>query len=166
MFENNEIDKFYKAIVIGTPDLEIGQIDMNISASRSAKRGMQLNENGKTAITKYRVINSWNSYSLVELKLITGRMHQIRIHMQAINCPLVCDQLYGDGRAFYLSDIKKNYRRSKDSEEKPLLSRQALHSHRLCFTHPYTMEQLEFNSELPKDMRACVTQLDKNLANH
>ena len=166
LFENQNIEKLYKAILLGTPALEVAQIDLSISANRSGKKGMLVNPKGKTALTKYRVLKDWGSYALVELKLLTGRTHQIRVHMSAINCPIICDSLYGDGRSFFLSDIKMKYRRSHNKEEKALLSRQALHAHQLSFVHPVTNEEMLFNSELPKDMRAVINQLDKNLGDH
>ena len=81
--------------------------------------------------------------------------------MQAIHCPVLCDHMYVDGTPFLLSSVKRKMRRKKEEEERPLLSRVALHAHILKFTHPSTGDSLEFTSDLPKDMKAVVNQLKK-----
>jgi len=124
---------------------------------------MLIDHEGKQAISKYRIVKTWHQFSLVEVKLITGRMHQIRVHMKAINCPIICDTIYGDGEPFYLSSFKKKYRRSSNQEEQPLLNRQALHATQLHFKHPFTGEDCFFETEMPKDMKASISQLDKTL---
>lgn len=161
LFESRDVDKLYYTIVHNTPFEDVGLIEMNLSMSRNNRKRMVISEKGKVAQTKYRVVSSWDYYALLEVKLITGRMHQIRTHMQAIHCPILCDPMYGDGEAFYLSQIKKKYRSSKGREEKPLLERVALHAHQLEFVHPFTQEKIHVNAEMPKDMRAVTKQLDK-----
>ena len=90
-------------------------------------------ENGEPAITHYRVLEEKNGYSLISLLLETGRTHQIRIHLKHIGHPLVGDYLY--------------------NPDFSVISRQALHSHRLSFPHPITGEPMEFTAPLPDDMR-------------
>ncbi len=160
-FESRTIEKYYYGLVHGAPPEEVGLIDLGISAAPGKRKGMIINENGKPSQTKYRVINQWSRYALIEAKLITGRQHQIRVHMRAIGCPLVSDKLYGDGNSFFLSDIKRKMNRSSEREEQPLLSRVGLHAHKLEFAHPTTGASLEFESKLPKDMKAVVHQLTK-----
>ncbi|MBT8232257.1 MAG: RluA family pseudouridine synthase [Saprospiraceae bacterium] len=162
IFEERKIDKKYKAIVHGVPIEEVGQIELKIAISKNKRKQMVIDQKGKISTTKYRILKSWINHSLLELKIITGRMHQIRIHMKAINCPIVADSTYGIDDAFYLSTIKRKYRKSSNTIEKPLLSRMALHSHELSFIHPITNKEVVFNAPLPKDMRAVVSQLDKN----
>jgi len=162
MFEFRRIDKRYNAIVHGTPAEEIGLIDLPISAARSGK-GMKVNPAGKEALTKYLIVKSWELYSLLEIKLLTGRMHQIRVHLRSIGNPIVCDKLYGDGVPFFLSEIKKKYRAREERPEKPLLERQALHASELHFDHPLTGQSINVTAPIPKDMKAVVFQLDKNL---
>lgn len=162
-FEERQVDKKYFALVHGTPAEEVGQIDLPIAAHRVRKKGMVVDAKGKDSVTKFRIISSWKRHSLVELALITGRQHQIRVHMKSIYCPLVCDNLYGDGEPFYLSDIKRYINRNPDEAERPLLSRLALHAHALEFTHPLKNELMQFTSDLPKDMKAVVHQLDKTV---
>ena len=160
-FENREIEKIYLAILTNTPDIESGKIDMPISKSNSVKKGVVIDPKGKEAITYYQVVESFARHALVRLKIETGRMHQIRVHMKSIYCPLVCDNIYGDGRPFLLSHVKHKYKRNKHDVERPLLSRVGLHSHRLSIKHPESGEEMCFEQELPKDMRAVVNQLRK-----
>ena len=99
---------------------------------------------------------------MLEAKLLTGRTHQIRIHLNYIGFPLMIDRLYGHRTEFYLSEIKKKYHLKKDQEELPLIKRQTLHAHQLELEHPETGVKMIFNSELPKDLRALRKQLSKN----
>ena len=126
----------YLAIVRGTVTPSSGMI----TAPLGRKPGSIIErwvdyENGEPAVTNYHVLEEKNGYSLVSLILGTGRTHQIRIHMKHIGHPLVGDYLYNP------------------SEEASSLTRQALHSHRLCFPHPMTGEPLEFIASLPNDMQ-------------
>jgi len=136
-------------------------IDLAISPSGIRNKGMILDPSGKETQTKYRILEFWRQHSLLEVKLITGRQHQIRVHMKAIRCPVVADKMYGDGQPFMLSDIKRKINRHREEKERPLISRVALHSSTLKFKHPVSDEFMEFESALPKDMKAAVNQLRK-----
>jgi 23S rRNA pseudouridine955/2504/2580 synthase/23S rRNA pseudouridine1911/1915/1917 synthase len=160
-FMDRSVDKHYLTLVNRKPVEEVGLIDLAISPSGVRNKGMILDATGKETLTKYRILESWNRYSLLEVKLLTGRQHQIRVHMKAIRCPIVCDPMYGDGKPFMLSDIKRRINRDRETEERPLLSRVALHSSMLRFDHPTTGERLTYESPLPKDMKAVVHQLGK-----
>jgi len=160
-FEQGQFSKIYKAIATNTPPEPVGQIDLAMSHSEHSRRNVTLNAKGKLAITKYRTIETFQNFSYLEIKSITGRMHQIRLHMSSIYCPLACDKMYGDGKPIMLSHIKRKYRRSGD-QEKPLMDRTALHVSDLEFTHPRSKEKVAFNAELPKDMKAVLNQLRKN----
>jgi 23S rRNA pseudouridine955/2504/2580 synthase/23S rRNA pseudouridine1911/1915/1917 synthase len=99
---------------------------------------------------------------LLRFTLHTGRTHQIRVHCQYIGHPIVCDEVYGDGKPVLLSSIKKKFRLSKnEEEERPLLNRLALHASRLVFTK-MNGEKLELEAPLQKDMQAVLSQLEKN----
>lgn len=160
LFEQQKVEKVYEAIAHSTPTEEVGLIDLPILQTNT-KKGMVISDKGKPSQTKYRIIDSWGEYCHLQVKLLTGRQHQIRLHLRAINCPLLCDKLYGDGRPFFLSSIKRKMKFGREQEEKPLLSRQALHASSLAFEHMLSGERMEFNSELPKDMRAVITQMSK-----
>jgi len=158
-FENRNLDKRYKVLVHGLPVEEVGLINLPIAPKRG--KGMIVSEDGKEALTKYRVLESFNRYSFLEVKLLSGRQHQIRVHMQAVGCPVMCDKLYGDGEPFYLSSIKRRMHLKNTEEERPLLSRVGLHATALKLNHPISKEEIEFESPLPKDMKAVIHQLSK-----
>lgn len=160
-FENREVDKIYLAIVQGVLPLEEGRIELGISRHPSGKK-MMVDEKGKNAISYFRQVHDWVDYSLVQLKIETGRTHQIRVHMAELHCPLLCDKLYGHGGDFFLSSIKKKYKYSNEREERPLLSRVALHAEKLSFTHPTSGDRVSLESPIPKDLRATINQLKKN----
>jgi 23S rRNA pseudouridine1911/1915/1917 synthase len=120
-----------------------------------------VSKKGKSAVTAYKVLQQWPLYSLVQFQIFTGRTHQIRVHMQSIGNSIVCDELYGDGKPFFLSNIKRKFRLSeKDEQEKPLLSRLALHANKIEFKKEDGTEIIA-EAPLPKDISACVKQLNK-----
>lgn len=127
----------YLAIVRGKIDPAQGTID----APLSRKSGSIIERvvdfaNGERAVTHYRLLAHQNGHSLVALQLETGRTHQIRVHMQYIGYPLIGDYLYNPDMEW--------------------MTRQALHSYRLSFTHPITWEQMEFTVPPPEDMQRVI----------
>lgn len=127
----------YLAIVRGNVKPLSGTINAPIARKEGSIMERQIDwEQGESAITHYQLISEKNGHSLVSLTLDTGRTHQIRVHMKYLGFPLIGDYLY-----------------HPDME---LISRQALHSHRVCFTHPITGEQLDFSAPLPEDMAAII----------
>lgn len=161
LFEEHQIGKYYTGLVSGRVIPGEGRIDKPIIEHPAANGKMLVAKKGKASVTDYKVVSQWPLYSLVEFQIHTGRTHQIRVHMQSIGHPIVCDELYGDGKPFFLSDIKKKYKLSeKDEEERPLLGRLALHARRLEFKKADGKEIIA-EASLPKDIAACVNQLNK-----
>ncbi len=159
-FEDRMVSKVYLAIVVGTPGEAEGIIDAPISESETHPGIMKVNrKHGKPSVTNYRVDELFDGYALVEVEPESGRTHQIRVHLASMGLPVMCDKVYGDGNPFFLSHIKTRY--YADGEEKPLLSRTALHAASISFKHPSTMEQMSFKSDLPKDMRSVLNYLRK-----
>jgi 23S rRNA pseudouridine955/2504/2580 synthase/23S rRNA pseudouridine1911/1915/1917 synthase len=162
LFESRQVQKFYQAIVHGAPASKTGTIDAPISEHPLHKGMMVVHRNGKPSVTDYEVMEEHRSYSLLQFQLHTGRTHQIRVHANNIGHPIACDELYGDGKPVLLSSIKRNYKLGKhDEEERPMLSRLALHSYRLQFKDAHEKD-IDLTAELPKDMRALLQQLRKN----
>lgn len=162
LFENREIEKYYLAIVDGRVFPETGEIDAPLAESMTTRGKMVINKRGKESVTRYEVLQQFNRYALLSLQLMTGRMHQIRVHLQYIGHPLVVDPLYGNREALFLSEIKqKRFNLGKYEDEKPLLTRQPLHAHRLIFRHPDSGELITCEAELPKDMAAVIRQMEK-----
>ncbi len=162
-FEERRVQKYYYGLVHGQPAESSGTIDAPISEHPLHKGFMTVHRNGKPAITSYKVVEAYKAFSLVEFQLHTGRTHQIRVHCKNIGHPLACDEMYGDGKPVLLSSLKKKFKLSKNAEEeKPILSRLALHAHRLQFTDAGGSAH-ELTADLPKEMRALLQQLKKLL---
>lgn len=160
-FQERNIQKKYLAFVKGILYPTSGSIDFPIRKSATSSL-MKVADNGKPSLTHYEVIESYKSHSLVSIELMTGRTHQIRVHMAFIHHPLMIDELYGKSTAFYVSEIKgRKYKKSIDTEERPLLSRLTLHAYSIKFNHPNTGEEMYFEAPFPKDLRALQNQLSK-----
>lgn len=160
-FEKRETIKIYQGLVIGSPQNKKGTINASIMEHPVKKGTMVINRKGKEAITDYDVIESFGIYSLIQFQIYTGRTHQIRIHMKDIGHPIVCDELYGDGKPVLLSSFKKKFNLSKNlEEERPILDRLALHSLKLVF-NDINGEKQELQADFPKDLKAFLQQLRK-----
>ena len=161
--ERRLVEKEYLALLRGIPSAE-GIIDKPLLRVDHTNRVI-VNPAGKESKTEYTTRQTYGNITLVQVKLHTGRTHQIRVHFQSIGCPLLVDQTYGFAEAFYLSEVKPRYRTGKNQEERPLLDRVPLHAHSLRFMHPQTNQKLTIEAELPKDMRAVLNQLEKRYRN-
>ncbi len=163
LFEERKIEKYYLGIVLGNPSEKSGLIDAPIAEHPVNKGMMTIHRNGKESSTEYQVLESHNNFSLVSFQLHTGRTHQIRVHAKSIGHPLACDILYGDGKPVLLSSIKKKFKLSKhDEEERPMINRLALHSYKLVFKDEDGKIH-ELIAEMPKEFRALMQQLKKQL---
>lgn len=161
-FEERSVDKIYWALVDGNVHKEEGKIDKPIANNMRDSGKMVIAKRGKPSLTLYKVIERFKHHTLIEANIKTGRTHQVRIHFESIGYPLSVDELYGRKKEFFLSEIKlKKYRRGKEKEERPLMSRSTLHARQLTFKHPATEEVMTFEAGLPKDFKAVLNQLRK-----
>jgi 23S rRNA pseudouridine955/2504/2580 synthase/23S rRNA pseudouridine1911/1915/1917 synthase len=161
LFEGREVEKYYQGLVQGKLITPSGTIDAGIMEHPVKKGTMVINKKGKASVTDYEVLESFRFFSWMKFQIHTGRTHQIRVHMQSLGHPIVCDEVYGDGKPVFISSIKKNYHLSKSEEaERPILSRLALHSWKLKFT--LNGKEYDLEADLPKDLRALLQQLRKN----
>jgi 23S rRNA pseudouridine1911/1915/1917 synthase len=164
-FEDRSTNKIYAGFALGSLSPKSGQIDAPIAEHPSKKGTMMTHKKGKPSFTEYQVLEEFGAYSWMQFTILTGRTHQIRVHMHSIGHPIACDPLYGDGKPIYISSLKKNYKLSKSSEEEtPMLNRLALHAWKLAFTGKEG-ERHNFEAPLPKDMKALLQQLRKWKAN-
>ncbi len=160
LFEGRDMEKYYLGLVYGQMVHTAGNIDAPIMEHPGKTTKMMTHAKGKASSTDYEVVESFRLFSWVSFRIHTGRTHQIRVHMQHIGHSIVCDDIYGEAKPILLSSLKKNFKLAKVAEEeKPILARLALHSHRLKFT----LEEEEFDLEapVPKDLRAVLQQLRK-----
>lgn len=160
-FEERLVQKFYLGIVTGILPEKKNTIDQPI-AENSTRRGvMIIHKRGKPSVTDYEVLEEFGKYSFVRFRIHTGRTHQIRVHMQYLGNPLICDELYGDPSPLLLSSFKRKFKLSKNElEERPIMNRLALHAAELHFTDAHGTKHV-LEAEMPKDMRALLQQLRK-----
>ena len=131
--KNKTVTRKYIALVWGVINNDTGTIDAPIGRNKKDRKKMAVtDENSKKAVTNFRVLERYKKATLIELKLETGRTHQIRVHMEYINHPVVNDPVYGNKKI--INDFG-----------------QCLHAKELGFIHPTTKEYMHFDSELPSE---------------
>jgi 23S rRNA pseudouridine1911/1915/1917 synthase len=159
MLSQHEVARQYEAIVLGTM-IAGGTVDAPIGRHMGdrLRQAVRDEEDGKHAVTHYRLRERFRAHTLVQCNLETGRTHQIRVHLSHIGHPLVGDPLYGGGL--------KLPKRATPELIAALRSfrRQALHAERLAFEHPVTGESLSFEAPRPADMDALIAALRDDLA--
>lgn len=142
--KEHSINRIYYALVEGVVKNDKGLIDAPLGRSeKDRKKRCITNKNSKQAITNYEVVKRYKGYTLVKLKLETGRTHQIRVHMKYIGHPVVGDDVYGK------------------EDKKFGLKGQLLHSKSIGFIHPTSKEYIELDSELPKYFIDVLEKLDE-----
>jgi len=149
-FYNHTIERSYHALVWGQPDEDEGKIELNIGRdpnNRTLQTVFRDEEEGKWAVTHFKVLEGFYYVSLVECKLETGRTHQIRVHMKHTGHPLFNDAKYG-GNSIVKGTVFSKYKQFVHNCFQ-ILPRQALHAKSLGFTHPTTNEEMFFDSPLP-----------------
>jgi 23S rRNA pseudouridine1911/1915/1917 synthase len=157
-FQNREVNKKYKAIITGIPKKEHDLIDLPIGRSIYDRKKMGINTtNPRDALTEYWLEKKWEKHnlSLVDIKLHTGRTHQIRVHFSAIGHPLLNDRVYG----FKISKLKTDL--AKELSKK--LDYHALVAYRLAFKHPRTQKIIDISlKNLPEPLEEIIEKLDNS----
>ena len=148
------IKRIYQAFTVGKIERS-GRIEAPIGRHPKNRQKQAIIDSGREAISHYKVIESFGSYSHVEVSLETGRTHQIRVHMNHLGFPLIGDPLYGRRRRF----AKNTHQKLREIIES--FPRQALHAAQLSFIDPATSKEVTFQSNLPSDL----VELRENLLN-
>jgi 23S rRNA pseudouridine1911/1915/1917 synthase len=159
-FKNRTVEKVYLAIAYGRFGQQEGLIDSSIGRHPSQRKRMSTRtKKGRSAITRWKKVEEFDSCTFLEIFPQTGRTHQIRVHLSSIGHPLLGDPLYGrKGRPGAIHDPVL-----KECVKK--MNRQALHAQRLEFTHPRTGEKVQFISPIPQDMKEVLEWLRSQTKN-
>ncbi|MEW6745727.1 MAG: RluA family pseudouridine synthase [Planctomycetota bacterium] len=162
-FRERRTQKLYLALVYGELAQDEGAIDYPIGKAVGSlvakKRAVRLDV-GQPARTRYRVQRRLPGATLLEVELLTGRHHQIRVHLAAIGHPVVGDKIYGPDESYFLMDLEGTL--TEQARRDLMLPRQALHSYRLALRHPRTDRELEITAPLAQDIAELVEQLAVN----
>jgi 23S rRNA pseudouridine955/2504/2580 synthase len=158
MFQNRKIHKEYHAIIEGVKKFESRMIDFPLTKKGTYKAVVD-NRDGKRAETIVDSLEYFRHYTLVKAEPVSGRFHQIRVHLASVMSPLVGDALYG-GKPFLLSTVKRKYVPNTDEEEAPLMGRAALHSAALKFEYPEG-KPFSISAPYPKDFETTLKVLRK-----
>ncbi|MEL6823098.1 MAG: RluA family pseudouridine synthase [Calditrichota bacterium] len=163
MFAEAQIEKNYLCIVQGAPPADTGTVTLSLEKTPSAKRPVRISHQGRPAETTWKIIERFKRFALVEASPKTGRMHQIRVHMQSLGCPLAFDPLYGQRQPITIADFKRNARSTikTDRPSAALIDRLTLHAARLSFTDPLGGIEHSFEAAIPKDLAALLKTLRK-----
>ncbi len=148
IFEQREVSKYYWAVVKGRPKGENGVIrkplieyEGKVAKDPRVKKLARVSSAGKPAVTAWRVLDSGVAGSLLECRPITGRLHQVRVHLDSIGCPILGDEFYGPAGV------------------RTAAPRLALHAHRLVFPHPETGVKIDVKTSWPGDLRGVLRRL-------
>lgn len=157
-FEQRTVNKHYHAVVDGIHSFNQEEVDAPIL--KLGNGTVKIDRKGKEAKTVFQTLKAYKIHTLIECKPVSGRMHQIRIHLAKLRASISGDIQYG-GERFYLSNIKRGYNMKKWEEERPLINRFALHAAKLHF-NLIDGSKLEIEAPYPKDFRVLIKQLENN----
>ena len=157
--QNRDVKRTYLALICGHVTEDIGEIDLPIGRSIKNRKKMTVtNVNSREAVTQYNLLSRYRTYDLLEVNLMTGRTHQIRVHFAHLGHPIFGDPDYGG---------RDKWHRGIFGPEKPLakkilgiMKRQALHAQKLAFVHPVTNKKIELETKLPDDYNKLLNILN------
>ncbi len=159
-FEDRKVTKLYHAVVEGLHNFESIKVEAPVLPLLKGFVRIDFRE-GKPAETIFDTITTYKRHSLIACKPVTGRMHQIRVHLSHIGAPIIGDHRYG-GKPLYLSSLKKHFNLKKETEELPLVKRVALHARALSFKL-LDKKLITVEAPYPKDLKVLLSQLEKNI---
>lgn len=178
-FQSKTVGKAYLALVVvlpperamkvvdpvraadgGLPDAFSMDLALGQDTARPGRMRVFRKRGGKASLTEFRVLERFGRYALLECRPVTGRTHQIRVHLAAAGAPVLNDPFYGDpDEVLLLSNLKRRYK-GRD-EEKPLIGRLALHAAELTFIHPVSQASVTVRAPMPRDFEVALKYLRK-----
>ena len=144
-FHDRKVYKSYVALVHGSIRRESGKVEEKIGRDKWNRLKMAVNKNGRHALSLWSVRQRFEKFTLLDVEIKTGRTHQIRVHLAFLNHPVVGDETYNEGRDNTIADVKIKHAINN-------LNRFFLHAEKLSFTHPKTIEKMNFHAPLPKEL--------------
>jgi len=166
LFGSEKPIKTYLALVSGIPVEPSFSVDLKLRQDRVRPGRMRWAKDGKRSVTDFEVLEQWAGIALMQCRPLTGRTHQIRVHLQAAGLPIFGDPIYGENRQLFLSQLKRGYRIREGEEERPLTPGLMLHAWRLEITHPATGEQLHIEAPWPQAFTVAVRHLNRYGGGH
>jgi RluA family pseudouridine synthase len=161
LFGSEKPLKKYAALVQGSPAADQFEIDAKLGPHPTRVGQVRVDpKRGKRSMTRVKVQERFSGYALLTCEPLTGRTHQIRVHLRHVGLPLVGDTLYG-GKPLYLSRLKRDYHPKQGEAERPLIGRVALHAEELELAHPVTGQPVRIHASWPKDFSVAVKYLQR-----
>ena len=157
-FQEHSVKRQYRALVWGKPEADQGTVDAPLGRHPTRRKDMAVVENGRRAVTHWKVLQRFAGTALLACRLETGRTHQIRAHLASLGLSVVGDPQYGRSPLRRLSKLSSHARAALAG-----FQRQALHAERLGFVHPETDESLMFRTEPPEDFLALLKVLESEV---
>ncbi len=157
MFAERSLEKIYIALTLGTPNPPEGMIDLPIGRHKIHRKKMSVaSAGGRESKTLYKLLSEPGPAACVQCRLLTGRTHQIRVHLKALGCPLIMDDQYGGVRG-----VKKLPGKIREAAVR--LDRPALHARKLAFDHPVSGKWMELTAPIPGDLAPIIAALGVKL---
>ncbi len=156
-FHDRTVSKTYLAIVEGVPEFDEYVVDRPMGKHPGNPLKMKLRDDGRPSMTRFETVERFDGFGLVRCHPRSGRTHQIRVHLESLGHPIVCDRHYGRRTRIGYGELAGLS--AGDPQDRRLLERQALHAARLELDHPMTGERMIFEAPLPADMQGLLDAL-------
>lgn len=159
LFGSEKPVRRFVTLVQGAPPENQFEVDAKLTSHPTQPGRVHVNpRQGKQSRTRFTVLEKFTRWTLLQCEPVTGRLHQVRVHLRFAGLPVVGDELYG-GKPLWLSRLKRNYRLKPNHVERPLLGRPALHGESLSLPHPVTGEIVTMEAKWPKDLTVAIKYL-------
>jgi len=161
-FQSKTVEAIYQVLTVGAPAPDAGTLEFVLKEDEAAPGRMcVVKKHGHAAVTDFKVLGRFGRFAWLECRPHTSRRHQIRVHLAASGTPVLNDLIYGNDTPLLLSGLKRGYKGRDD--ERPLISRLALHAAALTFTHPVAQARMTLSAPWPKDFAVALKYLQKFL---